>query len=121
VSFQIDENKYIEIELEKLSAISCPCGTTRRAFVDDKDSVASVHLVDIDENARAHYHKKMTEIYVILDGHGWVECDGEKIPVRPMSAVKINPNCRHRAIGKMRILNIAIPAFDASDEWFDRE
>ncbi len=27
--------------------------------------------------------------------------------------------CRHRAIGKMKIVNIPIPAFDPHDEWFD--
>jgi len=27
--------------------------------------------------------------------------------------------CRHRAIGKLRIVNIPVPAFDANDEWFD--
>jgi len=26
---------------------------------------------------------------------------------------------RHRAIGKMKIVNIPIPAFDPHDEWFD--
>jgi hypothetical protein len=33
--------------------------------------------------------------------------------------IKIKPDCIHRAIGKLRILNVAIPAFDAGDEWFD--
>ena len=80
-----------------------------------------MHLVDIREDARPHYHKKMTEIYVVLDGQGWIELDGEHIPVRPMSAVKIDPGCRHRAVGTMRILNTAIPAFDPADEWFDDE
>jgi len=26
---------------------------------------------------------------------------------------------RHRAVGKMKIVNIPIPAFDPDDEWFD--
>jgi len=36
-----------------------------------------------------------------------------------MSAIMIKPGCRHRAIGKMKIINIPIPAFDPEDEWFD--
>jgi hypothetical protein len=31
----------------------------------------------------------------------------------------IKPGCRHRAIGKLKILNIPIPAFDPDDEFFD--
>jgi hypothetical protein len=26
---------------------------------------------------------------------------------------------RHRAIGRMKVLNVPIPAFDINDEWFD--
>ena len=102
-----------------LAALPCPCGTTRRAFADDPSSPATVHLVEIKEDARSHYHKKLTEIYVILEGSGAMELDGELHPVTPMTTVMIRPDCRHRAVGKMKILNIAVPAFDPADEWFD--
>jgi hypothetical protein len=26
---------------------------------------------------------------------------------------------RHRAIGRMKVLIVALPKFDAADEWFD--
>ena len=39
--------------------------------------------------------------------------------VRPGDAILIEPGCRHRAIGKLRVLNIPVPAFDPADEWFD--
>ena len=78
-----------------------------------------MHQVDIKADAQTHYHKAMTEIYVVLEGVGEMELDGERIPVRPMSSVMIKPGCRHRAIGKLKILNIAIPKFDPADEWFD--
>ena len=61
----------------------------------------------------------MTEIYVILEGEGHLELDGAQVPVKPFTSVMIKPGCRHRAIGKLRILNIPIPAFDPTDEWFD--
>ncbi len=107
-------------QLDALDAVACPCGQSRRAFLKT-DGVASVHLVNISADARPHYHKTMTEIYVVLAGKGWIELDGERIPVQPLSAVKINPGCRHRAVGTMRILNTVIPAFDPEDEWFDEE
>jgi len=75
--------------------------------------------VDIQEDSKVHYHKKLTEIYVVLEGKGEMELDGERVPVEPMTTIFIKPGCRHRAIGKMRILNVVIPPFDTEDEWFD--
>jgi mannose-6-phosphate isomerase-like protein (cupin superfamily) len=109
---------YTLTQLDDLSAVRCPCGLARRAFAQ-ADSPASVHLVQISQDAQAHYHKKMTEIYVVLEGHGHLELDGQLVPVKPLSAVMIHPGCRHRAIGNLRILNIAVPAFDEADEWVE--
>ena len=61
----------------------------------------------------------MSEIYLILDGEGHMEVDGEVVPLRPMTTVLIRPGCRHRAVGKLRLVNMPIPAFNPDDEWFD--
>ena len=113
------KKRYQIAQLDTLDSIECACGTTRRAFTDDPAQSASVHLVDISADARPHYHKKMTEIYTVLEGEGFVELDGHRIPVKPLSVIQIKPGCRHRAVGTLRILNTVIPAFDARDEWFD--
>ena len=105
--------------LSELPAVNCPCGQARRAFVDDADSVASLHVVEISADAKAHYHKRMTEIYYILEGEGQIELDGERHSVWPGDAILIKPGCRHRAIGRLRVLNVPVPAFDVEDEWFD--
>ncbi|MGZ8919368.1 MAG: cupin domain-containing protein [Limisphaerales bacterium] len=110
---------YLISQLDDLPGQPCPCGTTRRGFISPENNVASVHQVDIKVDAQTHYHKTMTEIYVILEGTGEMELDGDRIPVRPMSSIMIKPGCRHRAIGQLKILNIAIPKFDPQDEWFD--
>ena len=112
------KNYYID-NFADIEPTECPCGTTRRAFVDAGDAVATIHMVDISQDSRTHYHKKLTEIYMVLDGEGHMELDGEIVPVQPMSVIYIKPGCRHRAIGKMRIVNIPVPAFDPDDEWFD--
>ena len=75
--------------------------------------------MEISANARTHYHKRLTETYVILEGEGFLELDGERIPVKPLSTIMIRPGCRHRAVGKMKVLNFVVPAFDPEDEWFD--
>lgn len=106
-------------QLDEIPATRCPCGWARRAFADSPGNVASVHVVDIESDSRTHYHKRMTEIYLVLEGEGQMELDGELVPVKPMTAIYIPPGCRHRALGKLKIINIPIPAFDEADEWFD--
>jgi len=110
---------YMIADFGGIDAIRCPCGFARRAFVSPDNPTATMHIVDIEEDARAHYHKKLTEIYFILEGVGHIELDGKKVAAKPLTAIFIKPGCRHRAIGKMRIVNVVIPAFDAKDEWFD--
>jgi mannose-6-phosphate isomerase-like protein (cupin superfamily) len=102
-----------------LPAVACPCGETRRAFLDDSDRVASLHITDISADSRTHYHKRLTEIYYILEGEGHMELDGQFHPIRLGDAILIKPLCRHRAVGKLRALIVPIPAFDPADEWFD--
>jgi quercetin dioxygenase-like cupin family protein len=109
------------VELAQLAPVRCPCGWARRAFADVPGAPLSVHRVEIAEDARAHYHRDHTETYYILeceDG-ATVELDGEAVPVRPGVAVMILPGVRHRAIGRMTILNVVVPPFDPADEWFD--
>jgi quercetin dioxygenase-like cupin family protein len=110
---------YEAVQLDTLNPTRCPCGWSRRAFADAANSQASVHLVEILEDARTHYHKTLTETYVVLEGEGWLELDGERIPLRPLTTVKIKPGCRHRAVGKLKVLNIVLPVFNPADEWFD--
>ena len=106
-------------QLDEIAPKRCSCGFARRGFATPENATATVHQVDIQLDARAHYHKRLTEIYVILEGEGAMELDGQLIPVKPMTSILIKPGCRHRAVGRMKILNIVIPPFDSADEWFD--
>lgn len=114
-----DRPRYRVAQMDDIPARPCPCGMTRRAFATPDNPVATIHMVDIQVDAKVHYHKKLTEIYLVLEGEGHMELDGELVPVRPLTAIFIEPYCRHRAVGKLKIVNIPIPAFDPSDEWFD--
>ena len=110
---------YLIAQLDEAPAVRCPCGFARRAFASSPENAASLHLVEIERDSRTHYHKRMTEIYLVLEGEGEIELDGELFPLRPMTAVYIRPGCRHRAIGRLKIINIPVPSFDEGDEWFD--
>ena len=111
--------RYEFAQLDSVPGVPCPCGTSRRAFFHEANALATAHLVEISADARTHYHKRLTETYVILEGEGFLELDGERIPVKPLSTILIRPGCRHRAVGKMKVLNFVVPAFDPADEWFD--
>jgi mannose-6-phosphate isomerase-like protein (cupin superfamily) len=110
---------YLVAQMDALDTLRCPCGFTRRAFVSPDNPVATLHLLDVQTDAQVHYHKTLTEIYLILEGTGMMELDGERVPVKPMTAIMVKPGCRHRAVGQLRIAIVPVPAFDPHDEWFD--
>lgn len=114
-----DEPRFHLAQLDSVPAVPCPCGLARRAFGHIADAPASVRLVEVKADAAVHYHRRMTELYVVLEGDGEIELDGQRFPVQPLTAVLIKPGCRHRAIGTLKLLNIPIPPFDPADEWFD--
>ena len=104
-----------------IEPVRCPCGWARRAFADVPDAPASVHRVEVEVDARTHYHREHTEIYYILEcaAGAAIELNGERVPVATGQAVMIPPGIRHRAVGRMTILNVVVPPFDPDDEWFD--
>ena len=58
---------------------------------------------------------------MILEGEGFIELDGEMVPVKPMTAVMIKPGCRHRGIGKLKLFNMSIPRFDPDDFYYEED
>lgn len=111
--------KYVVADFNTISPVPCPCGMSRRAYVEESNHEVSFHVVEIKADAEYHYHKNHTEIYYILEGEGFLELDGNKLPVKPGISVLIKPGCRHRAIGKLKVINVPLPAFDPEDEYFD--
>lgn len=117
----IKEKSFEIAHFDDIEGVPCPCGTSKRAFFSPDNPTATVHRVDISTDAKSHYHKKLTEFYLILETEAgaYMELDGEKYPVNAMSTIMIKPGCRHRAVGRMTIVNFVVPAFDPQDEWFD--
>lgn len=113
-----DKKNYLVADFEQISSVSCPCGETKRAFLDPDNKTASFHIVEISENSRPHFHKKMTEIYHVLEGDGILELDNDRINLKPGVTVMIKPGCIHRAVGALKLINVPIPTFDPDDEWF---
>ncbi len=112
---------YEILDYALLPGISCPCGTARRGLMQIESVPYSLHVTEISLDARVHYHKRLTEIYFVLDcqADAAIELDGQILPLKPHMAVVIHPGTRHRALGRMQVLIVASPKFDPADEWFD--
>lgn len=115
--------KYAIADFTTIPPTRCPCGYARRAFSEVPDGPMTLHQVDIQLDAKTHYHRHQTEVYYFLEcgPDAYMELDGERLPVKPGMSVMIPPWTRHRAVGEMKILNIVIPKFNHDDEWFDDE
>lgn len=109
------------IDFEALSPIACPCGTARRGLMDVPSVPYSLHITEISQAAKVHYHKQTTETYFFLEcgADATMELNGSSVPVSPQMAIVIHPETRHRAVGTMKVVLIASPKFDSADEWFD--
>jgi mannose-6-phosphate isomerase-like protein (cupin superfamily) len=107
---------YTVARFGELAPVDCPCGETRRAFLD-AGSPASVHLLEVKREARRHFHRRLTEVYYVLAGEGHLEVDADRVPLAPGTAVMIRPGCRHRAVGRLTLLVLVTPPFDPADEF----
>jgi len=109
------------VDFAEIPGVPCPCGTARRAFADVAEYPATVHVTSISVDAQLHYHKRLTETYYFLEcGAGaQMQLNDETVAVKPGMCIMIPPRVRHRAIGEMKVLIIALPKFDPADEWLD--
>lgn len=108
-------------DFSEITGVPCPCGTARRAFADVEAFPGTLHVTEISEDARRHYHKTLTETYYFLEcgDDAQMELDDEVIDVKPGTAIVIPPGTRHRALGKMKVIIVCLPKFNPQDEWFD--
>lgn len=109
------------VDFETIEAVDCPCGLAKRAFADCESFPGTIHQTQFFGEAKAHYHKAMTETYYVLEAESGaqIELDGIIHPIHAGMCIVIPPGVKHRGIGSFRILNIVIPKFDENDEWFD--
>jgi mannose-6-phosphate isomerase-like protein (cupin superfamily) len=100
--------------------VPCPCGDSTRVLTAADGAPLSLHVTSIREAVR-HYHRDTTEVYYILSGAGKMELNGEWVDLEPGTAVWIEPGTRHRLVSEVGVSTIvvALPAFNAADEYFD--
>lgn len=100
--------------------VPCPCGQSTRIVTAADGLGCSFHVTEIHDSVR-HYHKKTAEVYYVLEGVGRMELADDVVDVGPGTVVTIEPFTRHRLVssGGVKTIVVAVPAFDAADEFFD--
>jgi mannose-6-phosphate isomerase-like protein (cupin superfamily) len=73
--------------------------------------------VKISGEAKKHYHKTLTEYYVVLEGAGEIEMNDTLVAVESGDVLMIPPGTRHALRGKFEIINVVVPPFDPEDEY----
>lgn len=115
------QEPYAIADFAQIDGVPCPCGTARRAFAGVPQFPGTLHVTEIAEDAKLHYHKTLTETYYILEcsDDAKMQLNDDIIDLHVGKAIVIPPGVRHRAIGKMKVLIVVLPEFDPGDEWFD--
>jgi mannose-6-phosphate isomerase-like protein (cupin superfamily) len=73
------------------------------------------------QTTRRHYHGQSEEIYVVVEGAGEMELDGELRTLGPGDAVLIPPGAWHeiRAVERLRFLCCCAPPYSHEDTYFE--
>ena len=103
-------------------------GSTIRVLLDArlggafKQSLAEATLAP-GQGTQRHHHARSEEIYVLLEGTGEVEVNGERQRVGPGDAILIPPGAAHRiqadAGGELRFLCCCAPAYSDDDTFLE--
>jgi mannose-6-phosphate isomerase-like protein (cupin superfamily) len=107
--------------LDAVEAFTTKDGCTIRELqLTDAQSLAEASL-DTGQATERHYHRASEEIYMVLEGRGALEIDGETRVVGPGDAALIPPGAWHtiRALEPLRFLCCCAPPYSHDDTFFD--
>ena len=103
-------------------------GSTIRVLLDAEfggarnQSLAEATLA-AGQATQRHYHAETEEIYIVLEGSGDMDVDGDRSRVEPGDAVLIPPGAWHQLradeSGELRILCCCAPPYRDEDTFFD--
>jgi mannose-6-phosphate isomerase-like protein (cupin superfamily) len=111
---------YLIRHLNEAPTVPCPCGLSTRPLTRADTSVCNLHVTHITDSVK-HYHKECLEVYLILEGHGRMELNGEVVAIEPGTVIYIEPYTRHRLWSEtgVRTVVFGVPALRSEDEYFD--
>jgi mannose-6-phosphate isomerase-like protein (cupin superfamily) len=111
---------YLIRSLQEAPTVPCPCGQSTRPLTRAETDVCNLHVTFIQDSTR-HYHRECTEVYLILEGQGQMELNGDVVEIAPGMVVYIEPYTRHRLWSRegVRTVVFGVPALRPEDEYFD--
>ena len=94
--------------------------TIRELHHTDRQSLAEARL-EPGQATQRHFHRQSEEIYLVLEGEGDLEIDGESTRITVGDAALIPPGARHeiRAAGALRFLCCCAPPYSHEDTFFE--
>lgn len=106
----------------ELEAFTTKDGSTIREYLHTSvQSLAEATLAP-GQGTQRHYHRLAEEIYLILEGGGAVEIDGETTQVGPGEAILIPTGAWHELVagpGGAKLLCCCVPAYSHDDTYFE--
>ncbi len=100
----VDSLKDLErVRSEYKNRVDKPWGYEKIVVMTEKYMVKELYLKK-GYDTSLHYHPQKDETMHIKYGRGFIEMDGEKIPVKEGDVVRIKPETRHRIIASENLL-----------------
>src|SRR5262249_25520974 len=111
---------YLVRRLQEAPTVPCPCGQSTRPLTRARPPACNLHGPFITDSVR-HFPRECTEVYLVLEGQGQMELNGDVVDVAPGTVVYIEPLTRHRlwSKGGVRTVVFGVPALRPDDEHFD--
>ena len=106
---------------DELAAFTTKDGSTIREYHHTAvQSLAEASLV-AGQSTERHQHRETEEIYLLLEGEGDMEIDGESRHLRAGDAVLIPAGAWHQvtATAELRFLCCCVPPYSDADTFFE--
>ena len=106
---------------DELRAFTTKDGSTIREFHHSAAQSLAEASVSAGARTQRHQHRVTEEIYVVLDGEGELEVDGERRGVGPGDAILIPAGAWHEisATSELRFLCCCVPPYSDGDTFFE--
>ena len=96
-------------------------GSTIREYLHTEAQSLAEATLGAGQATQRHYHARSEEIYLIVDGGGELEVDGDVRAVGPGDAILIPPGAWHRlraGAGGATLLCCCVPPYSDEDTYF---
>ena len=103
-----------KITIQDIKPIQDVCGQIFELYQSQN---LGISIAVISGKSTPHLHKKMEEIYYVLEGSGQIYIENDVIDIKPGDLIEIPKNKYHhtKANKKIKIMVITHPKFDQGD------